>query len=360
MNGVIILQIHQILTSISYGDAISNDVLEIKKILDSWDYESMIFSQHIHPKLAHITQFFTEYQKYSSPENILIFHFSIGSEVSEFVKTLPDKKIVIYHNITPHRYFEGINDTLVQFLKDGRKELEEYADIADLALGVSEYNRKELEELGFKKTGVLPIIIDFENYKQKPDKKILKKFNDKNINFLFVGRLSPNKKQEDVIKTFYYYNKFINSRSRLFLVGSYVGTEKYHAQLQNLVNQLKLKNVYIISHVDFTELLAYYKLADVFLSMSEHEGFCVPLLESMYFNIPIIAYNSTAIPYTLNGTGILLNEKNYEIAAEMAQIVVKDEKIRNKIIDKQNMQLKQFDKFKLEKIFRKYIEEVII
>src|SRR3990172_7124803 len=114
MNGGSTLQIHQILTSISYGDAISNDVLEIKKILDSWGYESMIFSRHIHPKLAHVTQFFTEYQKYSSPENILIFHFSIGSEISEFVKTLPDKKIIIYHNITPHQYFEGINDTLVQ------------------------------------------------------------------------------------------------------------------------------------------------------------------------------------------------------------------------------------------------------
>jgi glycosyltransferase involved in cell wall biosynthesis len=359
-NGGIFLQIHQILTSLSYGDAISNDVLEIKKILDSWGYASMIFSRHIHPKLADVTQFYTEYQKYSSPENILIFHLSIGSEISEFVKTLPDKKIIIYHNITPHGYFEGINDTLVQFLKDGRKELAEYAEITDFALGDSEYNRKELEELGFKKTGVLPIIIDFELYNQIPDKKVLKKFDDKNINFIFVGRLSPNKKQEDVIKTFYYYNKFINQRSRLFLVGSYEGTEKYHAQLQNLVKQLDLRNVYITGQVDFTELLAYYKLADVFLSMSEHEGFCVPLVESMYLRIPIIAYNSTAIPYTLNGTGILLNTKNYEIVAEIADIVVKDEIIKNKLVDKQKLQLKQFEKSKIEKTLKKYIEGAII
>lgn len=360
MTGGIILQIHQILTSISYGDAISNDVLEIKNILDSWGYESKIFSRHIHPKFVQFTQFFTEYQKYSSPENILIFHFSIGSEVSEFVKTLPDKKIIIYHNITPHKYFEGINDTLVQLLKDGRRELKEFAGIVDLALGDSEYNRRELEELGFKNTGVLPIIIDFEMYKQEPDKKVLKKFDDDNINFIFVGRLSPNKKQEDVIKTFYYYNKYINSRSRLFLVGSYEGTEKYHAQLINLARQLNLKNVHFIGQADLTELLAYYKLADVFISMSEHEGFCVPLLESMYFGIPIIAFNSTAIPYTLNGTGILLNERNYEVVAEIAHIIVKDEKIRTKIVEKQNLQLKEFEKSKLEKILKNYIKEVII
>lgn len=358
MNGGIILQIHQLLTSISYGDAISNDVFEIKKILDSWGYESMIFSRHIHPKLAHITQFYTEYQKFSSPENILIFHLSIGSEISEFVKTLPDKKIIIYHNITPHRYFEGINDTLVQFLKDGRKELAEFVGIVDLALGDSEFNRKELEELGFKKTGVLPIIIDFEIYKQEPDKKVLKKFKDNYINFIFVGRLSPNKKQEDVIKTFYYYNTFINSRSRLFLVGSFTGTEKYHAQLINLVKQLNLKNVYITGQVEFIELLAYYKLADVFLSMSEHEGFCVPLVESMYFGIPIIAYNSTAIPYTLNGTGILVNEKNYEVVAEIVHVLLNNNELKERIIEKERIRFKELDRSKLKDLLKEYIDVV--
>lgn len=350
------MQIHQILPSINIGDAIGNDVLEIKKILDSWGYESLIFSQHIHPNLAPVAQLYTEYQKFSSPENILIYHLSIGSVISEFVKTLPDKKIIIYHNITPHKYFEGINDTLVQLLKDGRKELAEFAGTVDLALGDSEYNREELEELGFKKTGVLPIIIDFEIYKQEPDKKILKKFNDNYINFLFVGRISPNKKQEDVIKTFYYYNKYINSRSRLFLVGSYNGTEKYHAQLQNLVKQLNLKNVHIIGQVEFPELLAYYKLADVFLSMSEHEGFCVPLVESMYFGIPIISYSSTAIPYTLDGCGVLFKEKRYEQVAELMNYIIENKGLKARIVERQKKRLQEFDKSMIVKLLKGFIE----
>lgn len=356
---MVFVQVHQILPSISYGDAISNHVLEIRAILKSWGYKSDIYAQHIHPKLVHVTKSYTEYEKLSSSENILIFHFSIGSDVSGFVKTLPDKKILIYHNITPYNYFLGINDTLVHLLRTGRKELSEYAGITDLALGDSEYNRKELDGIGFKNTGVLPIIVDFDNYNQEPDKKILNKFEDDYTNFIFVGRLSPNKKQEDVIKVFYYYNKCINQNSRLFLVGSYNGTEKYYAKLQKLVKRLNLeKNVYIPGHVDFKELLAYYKLSDVFISMSEHEGFCVPLLESMHFGIPIIAYNSTAVPYTLGGSGILFSEKRYEEVAELSHIIVEGKKLRDMIIKKQKERLNEFNKIEIYKKLRYYLARI--
>lgn len=143
------------------------------------------------------------------------------------------------------------------------------------------------------------------------------------------------------------------------MIGSYDGTEKYYEQLKELVNRLNLENVYIIGQVHFKELLAYYKLSNVFISMSEHEGFCVPLLESMYFKIPIVAYNSTAIPYTLNGAGVLVNEKRYEEIAELAYMMVKDEKIRTKIIEKQNLQVKQFEKSRVERMLKNYIEKLI-
>lgn len=352
------VQIHQILPSISYGDAISNHALEIRNILKRWGYKSEIYAQNIHPKLAHVTKVYTEYKKHSSPENILIFHFSIGSGISRFVKTLPDKKVLIYHNVTPCNYFLEINDTLAHLLKNGKKELTEFSNITCLALGDSEYNRKELAELGFKNTGVLPIVVDFEKYDQEPDKKILNKFADDYTNFIFVGRLSPNKKQEDVIKVFYYYNKCIDPKSRLFLIGSYIGTEKYHAQIKNLIKLLNLENVYVTGQVTFKELLAYYALADVFISMSEHEGFCVPLLESMHFDIPIIAYNSTAIPYTLNGTGILLNEKRYEEAAELAHTIVQNKNFRDIILRKQKERLNDFKKTKVENILKYYLKQV--
>ncbi len=355
------MQIHQILPSFDPGDAIGNNVLEIRKILRSWGYRSDIYSQHVHPKLARISKPLTEYKKISSHENIVIFHFAIGSDVSEFVKNLPDKKVILYHNITPPNYFIGINDTLFHLLVRGRRELKEFRDITDLALGVSEYNKNELVEVGFRHTGVLPIILDFGSYDQKPDQDILSRFDrkDKWINIIFVGRLSPHKKQDDIIKTFYYYNKFIEPKSRLILVGSYNGIEKYYEKLKLMIKQLDLENVYITGQINFRELLAYYKVADVFVSMSEHEGFCVPILESMYFNIPIIAYRSSAIPYTLEDSGILVNKKNYTAIAEMINLLIGDNELRRKIIKKQKDRLKYFDRSNTEKILRNHLDSII-
>jgi glycosyltransferase involved in cell wall biosynthesis len=351
------MEIHQILPTISPGDAIGNDVIEIRSILRKWGYKSDVYAKNIHPEMSKIAKKYTTYKKISSEDNILIFHFSIGSEVSDFVKTLPDRKILIYHNITPHKYFIGINDYLAILLKNGRNELRSYSNITDLALGDSEYNRLELQELRFENTGVLPILVDFEKY-NNPNHKLLERYEDDYINILFVGQISPQKRQEDVIKAYYYY-KCINPKSRLFLVGNYEVSERYYKQLQELIRRLKLKDVHITGMVDFKDMISYYRLADVFLCMSEHEGFCVPLLESMFFDIPIIAYNSTAIPYTLGKAGILVNEKNYEEFAEMINLLVEDTELRSKIIEKQNERLKEFDKEKMENTLREIIKDVM-
>ena len=354
-----IRQIHQILPTLSPGDAIGNDVLEIRKILRSWGYKSDIYAQNIHSDMAKFASTYTEYKKISSSKNILIFHFAIGSDVSEFVKNLPDRKIIIYHNITPPNYFKKVNDVLVHLLVNGRKELKEFRYITDLALGVSEYNEKELINIGFKNTGVLPIILDFDIYGQEPNKKILRLYQDGWINIIFVGRVSPHKMQEDIIKIFYYYNKFIEQRSRLILIGSYNGTEKYYDYLISMVKRLNLDNVYITGQINFEELLAYYKVANIFISMSEHEGFCVPILESMYFDIPIIAYKSSAIPYTLENSGILVNKKNYMAIAEMVNILINDYKLREKIIKRQQDRLQYFHRSNTEKRFKYYIDSII-
>ncbi|HWQ20769.1 MAG TPA: glycosyltransferase family 4 protein [Methanotrichaceae archaeon] len=352
------LRINQILAALEYGDAIGNEALAINELLRSWGYKSKIYADGIHPKLVDMATHSKKYKK-SSSEDLVIFHFSIGSEVSKFVKTLPDKKIIIYHNITPPHFFWGINDSLVYLLRKGREELAEFADITDLALGVSEYNRRELVDLGFKNTGVLPLLIDFNKYAKEPDQRVLAAFDDDYINLVFVGRIVPNKRDEDIIKMFYYFNKYIEPRSRLILVGSYKGMDRYYSMLQNLVSRLNLNNVYMTGHVSLEELIAYYKVADVFVSMSEHEGFCVPLLESMYFGVPILAYSSSAIPDTLSGSGVLLKEKRYEEAAEMAYLLATDADLRDKIIRKQRTRLRDFDAKIVEAKLKKYIEEVI-
>lgn len=350
------MEIHQILPTISPCDAIGNEAFVIRDILRDWGYRSEIFAQNIHESIT-TANHLSEHKKRSSKNNILIYHFSIGSDVSKYVMSVPDRKILLYHNITPPHFFYNINDNLSLILGKGKEELELLVDKIEIALADSEYNRIELEEIGYKKTGILPLIIDLSKY-DKYNKGIITKYEDCWTNILFVGRIAPNKKQEDVIKCFYYY-KAINPRSRLFLVGGFNGCEVYYDQLQDLIKQKGIKDVHLVGMVDFADLVSYYMLADVFLCMSEHEGFSVPLIESMHFGVPIIAYNSTAVPYTMGGAGILANKKCYPEIAEMIDLVVTDEKFRERIVAKQNTRLKDFSYERTMDLFKEQLNKVI-
>ena len=352
------MEIHQILPALSYGDAVSNDAIEIRNALRNMGYVSNIYAKYIHEKISNVAYPLKKYKK--NINNIVIYHFSLGDlDVTKFVKLLPDTKVLIYHNITPYHYFKGINDELAQICRNGRYELKSLSKDIKLALADSEYNRNELLDNEFTNTHVLPILVDFSKYDSIPNNKIIEKFDDDYVNLLFVGRIAPNKKQEDLIKTFFFYKR-INPKCRLFIVGSPKGMDKYYAKLQFLIEKLDLNDVFLTGNVKFKDLLAYYKIADVFISMSEHEGFCVPLVEAMYFQVPIIAYNSTAIPDTLNHAGILINKKNYIEIAEMVESIVKDHDLQTRLIDGQTRRLKHFNKSNTEDVLRGHIERLAI
>src|SRR5262249_50757629 len=154
------------------------------------------------------------------------------------------------------------------------------------------------------------------------------------------GRLAPNKRQDEVIRVFAHYNRFIERRSRLFLVGGFMEREDYLAELRKLVRAEKLQDHVIFSgHVPFRELLAFYRLADVFLCMSEHEGFCVPLIEAFHQGVPIIAYRAAAVPCTLGHAGIMVNSKDYQVIAELAAELLSDAELRQRVIARQRQRL---------------------
>lgn len=349
------MKIHQIVPSIYPNDAIGNEVMLMRDLLREWGYESDIFAIDIHPSVR--ARPYREYENESSPQNILIYHFAIGSEISQFIKTLPDKKLMIYHNITPSHFFCGINDNIMLTLKKGREELKSLSQEFDLALGVSEYNRIELERAGYDKSCVLPLLIDFSKYTTF-NQDLLDEFSDDWVNIIFVGRIVPNKKHEDIIKAFYYY-KCINPKSRLFLPGGYDNNEPYFQALQSLVQRLNVSDVHFLGKVPFDDLVSYYMLSDVFLCMSEHEGFNVPIVESMYFGIPIIAYNSSAIPYTLGNAGILVNKKDYCKLAELMDIIASDVKLKERLIHVQRERFKEFELGKTSIKFRQIINTLI-
>lgn len=348
--------IFQFVTAISYGDAITNHCLEIRDALRGWGCRSEIYAQHVDPRLARKAHSLHEWTLPADAPVQAIYHYSIGSQVTAFVRRLEARLILIYHNVTPAHYYEGVNPLMVELLKKGRADLPTFAPQTALALGDSEYNRLELAQAGFDNTGVLPIMINFEQYSRVPASRKLARFRqDGRTNLLFVGRIAPNKRQEDVIKVFHYYKR-INPNSRLFLVGSFEGTERYYTWLRRLVDELGLSDVHFAGLVDFDDLVNYYRLAHAYVSMSEHEGFGVPFLESMHFGVPILAYATTAVPYTLADSGVLAREKSLPVIAEALHLLTTDGAFREQVIRRQRQRLAEFALDKTRARLEEYVE----
>lgn len=352
------MNVHQFATSLSYGDAISDEMLEIQRSLRERGYTSEIFIRFYEPRMAKHIHDFKEYKTFSSPDNIVVFHFSIGSPVSKMFFRIPDKKIMIYHNITPYSFFLDYHRILTRECYKGRLEIKLFVDKVDLALGDSEYNRKELEQFGYRNTGTLPLLLNLDRFDSPGDPVVQRIYNNGKWTVLFVGRVIPNKKFEDVIKVFTLYKRFFNPNSQLILAGDYRGMERYYFALQELLDRLEIQDVHLTGHVDFQELVSYFKLADVYLSMSEHEGFGVPLLEAFQNRIPVVAYNAGAVEETMNGGGILLSAKEYLKTAVLLDRICNDRAFKNEIVTHQLLALKKYSRENVSRILMSHIEKV--
>jgi L-malate glycosyltransferase len=325
-------RIDQALPNFSYGDAIGNHVLALRSFLRRTGATSEIFAMASHPRVCSESREWGEYAAVDAPGNICLFHFSIGTPMAARFARLRSRRVLIYHNITPPEFARGVSRRMERECRQGRQQLRSLAGCVELAIGVSEYNRRELEELGYAPTAVLPVIVDFAGHdRQRPVPELERRWRDGWTNVLHVGRFAPNKRIEDVVRAFHLYRR-VNPRSRLLLVGTDAGLENYSAAIRDLVARLGTPEVHFLGHVDFRELCACYRLADLYLTMSEHEGFCVPLLEAMHFGVPIVAYAAGAVPETLGGAGLLVREKRFEEIAEMMHLAVSDPALRARMI----------------------------
>jgi L-malate glycosyltransferase len=329
------VKVPQLLAALSYGDAIGNEALAIQRHLRAAGHESDIFAELVHPRVAHLARPLREYGEVSSPDTVCLYHFSICSASGRLAHSAPHRLVVVYHNITPARFFLGFHPHLAGLCHHGRRELAAFAPRADLGLGDSEFNRRELAAAGFRRTAVLPIVLDLPLYDRPPSPVVRKRFDDGRVNVLFVGRIIPNKRIEDLIRSFAAFQRWLQPRSRLLLVGDSRGFERYLGRLRELVDDLGAAEVVFTGQVDDDELYAYYRLADAFLCLSEHEGFCVPLQEAMHFQLPVIAFDAGAVRETLHGGGILLQDKRPELVAELLDRVTHGGPLRRAVLESQ-------------------------
>lgn len=336
--------IHQFVAGFSNGDAISNEALVMQRIFRSWGCKSDIFSEskRILPELRKHTRDVTEYVPVCKSSDVVLLHLSIGSCVNDIFSSLPCQKAILYHNVTPSHYFNLVNKKTAHNLAMGQNQKKALVNTAAINMADSKFNANELTELGYKDVKVLPLILDLNKLCSIPDRKILRKFDDNRINILSVGRCAPNKRIEDALKAFFYFHKFIEPDSRFIHVGSFAGTERYYYLLITQTREIGINSVYFAGSVPQSQLNAFYKCADIFLCMSEHEGFCIPIIESMVHDLPVMAYAAAAVPETMDGAGILFHDKQFEMIAEMMGRLTRDAAFKSAVIMGQQERLARY------------------
>ncbi len=354
--------IHQVTAGFAPADAIADEARNIQRVLRSWGCRSEIYSwsEYIHPWTRHECRELSEFDP--SRCDLLVYHFSIGSPATRMVLEQRCPRVMIYHNITPSSYFRDYSRKIAHQLDGGRAELARIRGAFDLALAVSEYNRRELDALGYDRTAVLPFLFDPERLPQGPRERIRARWYRRQglTTIFFVGRLVPNKRAEDLLRVFRFYQRFYNPRSRLVWVGSEGGMDLYFLDLQNLVGRLGIRHACFAGYVDPSELVSWYLAGDVFASMSEHEGFCVPILESFHFGRPVVAFRAAAVPETLGDAGLLLPSKDPELFAAAVDRVVNDGALRTELVARGRRRVaEEFGRERVASILREHLLGVL-
>jgi glycosyltransferase involved in cell wall biosynthesis len=338
--------VHQFHSGTARGDAITQQMFELQDHLKAMGITSDIFAEHIDPSLQgriHPVQGYT-----GSDTNLMLLHHSMGSESFDHVVGLPDDVVAVYHNITPEHYFtdEGVR----RYIRLGREQLARLALRARLGVADSNYNRREMLRAGFRRAEVLPVRVDFSEFAQ-PSAATSARSED----WLFVGRIVGNKCQHELVRAFAVYAEAFGTDSRLVLIGD-TSSREYVDLVRQQADTLGIGDRVIMpGKISDLELRLAFARAGIFVSLSEHEGFGVPVLEAMAAGLPVVAFGAAAIPETMGGAGILLRTKDAAIVAATVQSVLEDADLRTRLVERQFTRIHQVESFDAPRLLQRVI-----
>jgi glycosyltransferase involved in cell wall biosynthesis len=323
--------IHQFLPTFAGRDAIGSHVLETQRLIRSLGLASEIFSEDIHPEMRSKAHRF-EALAGAAGETGLLYHASTGCRNFDSLLAWEGPFLVDYHNITDPAFFERWSPGASDNMRLARRQLAQLASRCDVAIAHSHFSAGDLGDLGFPAPSVVPILLDVAQFDAPPDRRRLSRLKQAARNggahWLYVGRVAPNKCHHDLIGAFAVYRAAFDPQARLSLVGG-ATSESYWGALESLCRELELRaSVDFADTVSPGDLLAYYRSADLFVSMSEHEGFGVPLLEAMHVGMPVVAYAATAVPETVGDAALLLDTKDPVAVAVAARQVLGDPELK--------------------------------
>jgi glycosyltransferase involved in cell wall biosynthesis len=363
-------RIDQWVPALHRGDAIGDSARLMRDTFRSWGYAADVWAPDIDEDLAGDGRPYAEFAASAAGAgDVVILHYALPSPLTERLRAFPGRRVLLHHNITPPEFFAPWDPEMVRICALGREQVASLRGDVDLALADSEFSRKELEGAGFARTGVLPIFVDFARYREPPSPVLLRHLDDERTNILFVGRLTPNKRQEDLIRLASFWKRFVSPAVRLVLVGRFPRRATGHGEplrahyfdaLQAFAYEegLTPEEVLFTGHTDHAELLACYAAADVFVSMSEHEGFGVPLVEAMLMKVPVLARRAAAVAWTLGEGGVTFEGRELPQVAEMARLLATDGELRSKVLAAQQRRLAAFSPAAVEADLRRIVDSL--
>jgi L-malate glycosyltransferase len=352
-------RIDQWVPALHRGDAIGDSARLMRDAFRSWGHQADVYALELDEDLRGDGRSWSQWRP-GGPEDAVILHYALPSPLTPALKAHRGRRALIHHNITPPEFFRDYDEEMARICRIGREELATLVGHVDLALGDSEFNRQELEAAGFPRTGVLPIYLDFARYREEPGGVLARELADGRTNVLFVGRLVPNKRHDDLMRMAACWKRYISPDLRLVLVGKPPRRRGYFEALLAFQQEQGFTpwEVVFTGHLEHGDLLACYRTAHVFVSMSEHEGFGVPLVESMLMDVPVLAYRAGAVPGTLGGAGVLFDEKRFDEVAEMGARLAATGPLREAVLRGQSRRREDFAPAAVEAALRAYVESL--
>ena len=308
--------VYQLLPTLSPRDAVGNSTLELHWLLGDLGYDAHVFAANIHHELLGVAK---PLSAFPEDDSWCIYHHSIGGVTGDVYERRSGNRILVYHNITPIGFLERWSADVGAEISLGRDQLSRYRSTTDLAVCDSDYNRSEVVALGYPQSVTIPVMFE-------PDRlqRGTRTSKASATRLLFVGRLAPNKAQHDLVAMLAIYRERHDPTAELHLVGSKT-FDSYATALKNYVETLGLEHaVFVHDDVSDQELADHYASADVFVCVSDHEGFCVPLIEAMHHQLPVVAFDAAAVGGTLGDGGLLLPDKSPDVVADAVARVAGD------------------------------------
>jgi len=330
----------QLISDLVFGDAASSDCARWRETFARAGIAAPIHAARFDAHHAEVCRRLDEYEPRRG--DLLLFHYTTWSPTADHLLALGRPLVLMYHNVTPPEFFAGLDPAVEADTRRGRERLGQFAPICQLAVAKSQYSRADLVAAGFARTDALPVRIDFEALDGACDQALLRELRAGPPSLLTVGRIVPNKRVEDAIKALAYYRR-VEPAARLYCVGSHDERGPYMAHLRWLVRRLGLDEaVRFTGQVGNAQRGAYYRGCRVYLTMSEHEGFCAPLVEAMQLGLPVVGFDSSAVPETMGEAGVLVRRKRLDVVAEALALLAAETPLRARLIAKGREQARRF------------------